>query len=98
MPSARYESSLDNPAPLGKPLSFEFSGRIAKNRFLKAASTEHLASWDTEDVESRGIPTKNLINVYRVSIKYSFVIMYSLIFLNRDGVRAVLARLLLATS
>lgn len=35
----RYVSKDVSPAPLGKPLQFEFSGREAKNRFLKAAMT-----------------------------------------------------------
>lgn len=51
--------------PLAKPLNFEFSGRSAPNRFLKGAMTERLSSWDPTTFEGRGIPSKNLINVYR---------------------------------
>ncbi len=65
MPSTRYESSTTDASPLGNPLKFEFSGRTAKNRFLKAAMTERLSSWDPKDFNARGIPTKNLMNVYK---------------------------------
>jgi 2,4-dienoyl-CoA reductase-like NADH-dependent reductase (Old Yellow Enzyme family) len=61
----RYQSDNVDASPLGKPLKFEFSGKIAKNRFLKAAMTERLSTWDPKDFKSRGIPTKNLINVYK---------------------------------
>lgn len=54
-----------DPTPLGKPLTFEFSKRTAPNRFLKAAMTERLSTWDPVDLPRRGIPTKELINVYR---------------------------------
>ena len=41
----------------------------APNRFLKGAMTERLSSWDSgkeaHNFEARGIPSKNLINVYR---------------------------------
>lgn len=50
---------------MGKPLHFEFSGRTAPNRFLKAAMTERISSWDPKNFEARGIPSKNLINVYK---------------------------------
>ena len=52
-------------SPLGKPLHFEFSGRDAKNRFLKAAMTERLSSWDPKNLQTRGIPSDGLINVYK---------------------------------
>ncbi len=61
----RYRSDGSDPSPLGKPLKFEFSGKTAKNRFLKAAMTERLSSWDPKDFKACGIPTKNLINVYK---------------------------------
>lgn len=63
--SVRYDSEDVNPAPLGEPLKFEFSGKIAFNRFLKGAMTERLSSWDPKKFEARGIPSKELINVYR---------------------------------
>ncbi|KAJ9133389.1 NADH oxidase 1 [Pleurostoma richardsiae] len=51
--------------PLAQPLKLEFSGKTAKNRFLKAAMTERLSTWDPTVLEKRGVPTKELINVYR---------------------------------
>lgn len=54
-----------DPSPLGSPLTFEFSKRTAPNRFLKAAMTERLSTWDPVDLPRRGVPTKELINVYR---------------------------------
>ncbi|KAI1468022.1 NADH:flavin oxidoreductase/NADH oxidase-like protein [Daldinia caldariorum] len=66
MPVKRYDSSIVDVAPLGQPLKFEFSGKVAKNRFYKASMAEDLASWNVEDLEERGIPTKELIELYRV--------------------------------
>ncbi|KAH9208775.1 hypothetical protein DL95DRAFT_428499 [Leptodontidium sp. 2 PMI_412] len=40
-------------------------GCTAKNRFPKAAMTERISSWDPKDFKARGIPSKNLINVYK---------------------------------
>lgn len=65
MAPVRYESDSSDASPLGQPLKFEFSGRTAKNRFLKAAMTERLSSWDAKDLKKRGVPSKNLINVYK---------------------------------
>lgn len=63
--SSRYSSDSSDAAPLGKPLEFVFSGKVAKNRFLKAAMTERLSSWDAKNFKARGIPSKNLVNVYK---------------------------------
>lgn len=65
MAPERYQSDTSDASALGKPLKFEFSGRTANNRFLKAAMTERLCTWDVEDFKKRGIPTENLINVYK---------------------------------
>ncbi|KAI3322325.1 NADH:flavin oxidoreductase/NADH oxidase-like protein [Xylariaceae sp. AK1471] len=65
MPALRYESDPVDVSPLAKPLKFEFSGRTAKNRFFKAAMAEGLATWDPTNIEARGIPTKELIELYR---------------------------------
>ena len=54
-----------SPTPLGDPLYFEFSGQTAKNRFLKAAMTEKLSTWHPSELEKRGIPTPELINLYK---------------------------------
>ncbi|KKP06878.1 hypothetical protein THAR02_00959 [Trichoderma harzianum] len=55
-----------DPAPLGQPLAFEFSGKTAKNRFMKAAMSELQSSWDDKDLTKRGIPSKELANLYRL--------------------------------
>ena len=64
-PSPRYESRDVDPSPVAQPLHFEFSSKTAPNRFLKAAMTERLSSWSPTDFDARGIPSKNLINVYK---------------------------------
>ncbi|VDM85907.1 unnamed protein product, partial [Strongylus vulgaris] len=46
---------------LGTELVFR-NGRKANNRFLKAALSEKLATWDGKDDSKRGIPTQELIN------------------------------------
>ncbi|OCK79488.1 FMN-linked oxidoreductase [Lepidopterella palustris CBS 459.81] len=65
MPPPRYQSDSSDASPLGTPLHFEFSGRSAKNRFMKAAMAEHLSSWSPTNLPARGIPSKPLINVYK---------------------------------
>lgn len=52
-------------APLFEPLEFKFSGRKAPNRFLKAAMSEKLATWDPTDLSVRGFPTPELITLYK---------------------------------
>ena len=64
-PAQRYESDDVDASPLGQPLKFPYSGQTAPNRFLKAAMTERISSWDPNDLEARGIPSDNLINVYK---------------------------------
>lgn len=63
--STRYRSEDIDPAPLSQPLQFAFSGRTAPNRFLKSAMTERLCTWSPTNLPARGIPTANLVNVYR---------------------------------
>jgi 2,4-dienoyl-CoA reductase-like NADH-dependent reductase (Old Yellow Enzyme family) len=65
MSPVRCQSEACDVSRLDRPLKFEFSGKTAKNRFLKAAMTERLSSWDPEDFKARGIPSQNLINVYK---------------------------------
>ncbi|KAI0389962.1 NADH:flavin oxidoreductase/NADH oxidase-like protein [Xylariaceae sp. FL0594] len=65
MPVLRYESGPADVSRLAEPLKFEFSGRTAKNRFFKAAMSEGLATWHPTEIEKRGIPTKELIELYR---------------------------------
>lgn len=65
MAPTRVPAIEANAKPLGEPLKFEFSGKVAKNRFLKAAMTERLSSWDPVNIEKRGVPSKELVNLYR---------------------------------
>lgn len=65
MSPKRFPAEDVDPSPLGQPLKFEFSGKTAPNRFLKAAMTERYSSWDPKDFEKRGIPSKEVINMYR---------------------------------
>jgi 2,4-dienoyl-CoA reductase-like NADH-dependent reductase (Old Yellow Enzyme family) len=66
MPSPSYiPAEQVDVSSLGTSLPFEFSGRTAKNRFMKAAMTERMSTWDPKDLEKRGIPTPELINIYR---------------------------------
>lgn len=65
MAPKRVLSDKVDPSPLAQPLKFEFSGKTAKNRFLKASMTERLSSWDPKVLEKRGVPSKELLNVYQ---------------------------------
>ncbi|CAJ2503359.1 Uu.00g107530.m01.CDS01 [Anthostomella pinea] len=65
MAPRRFPGEDVDTAPLGQPLHFEFSGKTASNRFMKGAMTERLSTWDPKDLPKRGVPTKELINVYR---------------------------------
>ncbi len=61
----RLPSDKVDVSPLAQSLHFEFSGKTAPNRFMKGAMTERLSSWSAKDLTARGIPSKNLINVYK---------------------------------
>ncbi|KAH8671649.1 NADH oxidase [Xylariales sp. PMI_506] len=61
----RFESGPGDVARLGEPIEFYFSKRVAKNRFLKAAMSETLATYHDTDLAARGIPGPELINLYR---------------------------------
>ncbi|KAF2162805.1 hypothetical protein M409DRAFT_26660 [Zasmidium cellare ATCC 36951] len=50
---------------LAEPITFPFSGRTAKNRFLKAPMTERLCHWNEEDITLRGYPSKEYENLYK---------------------------------
>ena len=65
MPVARYGTDGVDPSPLGQPLALSFSNRTAQNRLLKAAMEERLCNWDEKILQNRGIPTKELITLYR---------------------------------
>ncbi|WYZ40750.1 hypothetical protein EsH8_IV_001091 [Colletotrichum jinshuiense] len=62
----RYPGRQDaDPAPLARPLEFPFSTSVAPNRFMKGAMTERMCTWDISNVSMRGVPTEELINLYR---------------------------------
>lgn len=61
----RLESTPVDPAPLGQPLEFPNSKRVAINRFLKAAMSEKLSTFHDTDLSARGIPGKEMVNLYR---------------------------------
>lgn len=52
---------------LQEPITFPFSGRTAKNRFLKAPMTERLCHWnkEDEDISARGFPSEEYTHLYK---------------------------------
>lgn len=52
---------------LSEPITFPFSGRTAKNRFLKAPMTERLCHWNKEgeDINARGYPSEEYTRLYQ---------------------------------
>lgn len=54
---------------LKQPVTFPFSGRTAKNRFLKSAMSERLATFSTFDPCGRGQPTEELVRLYETWAK-----------------------------
>ncbi|KAK7890784.1 hypothetical protein LTR67_007994 [Exophiala xenobiotica] len=65
MAFSRIPSTAVDPAPLGLPITYKHSGKTAKNRFLKAAMSEQISSWDPTNLSARGIPSKEVIKVYQ---------------------------------
>ncbi|KAH7133932.1 hypothetical protein EDB81DRAFT_887740 [Dactylonectria macrodidyma] len=63
--TVRYTSVNTEAEPLGRSLPFELSGQTAKNRFLKSAMAECLASWSSTDPTLVGVPTDEYINLYK---------------------------------
>jgi 2,4-dienoyl-CoA reductase-like NADH-dependent reductase (Old Yellow Enzyme family) len=63
----RVQSSQADVSVLSQPLTFAFSGKTAKNRFLKAPMTERLCQWNAEGepISSRGVPSEAYTNLYR---------------------------------
>ncbi|KAI1423032.1 NADH oxidase [Xylaria sp. FL1777] len=62
----RWPSTSTDTRRLAEPIVFPFSKRTASNRFLKAATSEGLASYDEVKLEARGIPSPELIKFYDV--------------------------------
>ncbi|KIK94609.1 hypothetical protein PAXRUDRAFT_38528, partial [Paxillus rubicundulus Ve08.2h10] len=49
---------------LGQPVTFHFSGKTAKNKFMKSAMSERLATFSSSDPMERGQPTEELLRLY----------------------------------
>ncbi|OQE43575.1 hypothetical protein PENCOP_c003G05051 [Penicillium coprophilum] len=64
-PTPRFDCANVDPSPLARPLPFTFSGRVAPNRILKGAMSEHLASFSLKIVEERGMPSRQLVQAYK---------------------------------
>lgn len=62
----RVEGPEVDVSPLKESITFPFSGRTAKNRFLKAPMTERLCHWNKEgeDISARGYPSKEYTRLY----------------------------------
>ncbi|KAI1758449.1 NADH:flavin oxidoreductase/NADH oxidase [Xylaria castorea] len=65
MAPKRYAGPDVDPSPLGQPLHFDFSGKTAPNRLMKGAMTERTSSWDPKDIQKRGVPSQDLVNMYQ---------------------------------
>lgn len=61
----RIKAPIVDTSVLGEPITFPFSGRTAKNRFLKAPMTERLCHWNEEDITLRGYPSKEYEHLYK---------------------------------
>jgi 2,4-dienoyl-CoA reductase-like NADH-dependent reductase (Old Yellow Enzyme family) len=64
MADTHYGSAGVDPSPLGQPLEFPVSKRVAINRFLNGAMSEGLATYHETDLSARGIPGKDLAQLY----------------------------------
>ncbi|KAI0434538.1 NADH oxidase [Xylaria sp. FL1042] len=62
----RWPSTSTDTRRLAEPIVFPFSKRTASNRFLKAATSEHLATFDEVNIEARGVPLPELVRFYSV--------------------------------
>jgi hypothetical protein len=62
----RIKGSEVDVSALKESITFPFSGRTAKNRFLKAPMTERLCHWnkDDEGISARGFPSEEYKRLY----------------------------------
>lgn len=66
MSTKRHEySSKAEVSRLAQPLSFKQSFKSAPNRLVKSAMSEGLSTWDAKDLQARGVPTDEYIELYR---------------------------------
>lgn len=62
----RYEYNGEaDVSRLAQPLSLGQFSKTAPNRLVKSAMSEGLSTWDVNDLQARGIPTDELIELYR---------------------------------
>ncbi|EJC99147.1 NADH oxidase [Fomitiporia mediterranea MF3/22] len=62
--SERFPANVVDTRILADHVTLPFSKLTLPSRFVKAAMTEELSSWDQARLEKRGIPTDELIRVY----------------------------------
>ncbi|CCO34614.1 hypothetical protein BN14_08718 [Rhizoctonia solani AG-1 IB] len=74
---ARYGDTVipEDAELLGQSIKMPFSGRVAKSRFLKGATSERLASWDPKDLSKRGVPSDDLVRLYETWGKAGYGIL-----------------------
>ncbi|MBE7181282.1 MAG: NADH:flavin oxidoreductase/NADH oxidase family protein, partial [Terriglobus roseus] len=65
--AVRVSGSKVDTSSLGESITFPFSGKTAKNRFLKAPMTERLCTWNKPDepLNKRGMPTPEYKLLYQ---------------------------------
>ncbi|KAF2032835.1 FMN-linked oxidoreductase [Setomelanomma holmii] len=63
----RVQGAKTDVSGLAESITFPFSGRTAKNRFLKAPMTERICHWpeDASDIQSRGFPSEAYTHLYQ---------------------------------
>lgn len=61
----RWPATPVDVSPLKQPLVLYPSGRVVKNRLVKSAMTEGLATWTVKTIADRGTPTGEIIELYR---------------------------------
>lgn len=61
----RWPAEPVDVTPLKQHLVLYPSGRVVKNRLVKSAMTEGLATWTVKNITGRGIPTKEIIELFR---------------------------------
>lgn len=59
------EKSTSAVATMARSLEFYFSKRTMSNRLFKASMGETMATWDGADSHASGIPTKEILELYR---------------------------------
>ncbi|CEL53995.1 Artemisinic aldehyde Delta(11(13)) reductase OS=Artemisia annua GN=DBR2 PE=1 SV=1 [Rhizoctonia solani AG-1 IB] len=74
---ARYGDAIipEDAELLGQSLQMPFSGRVAKSRFFKGATSERLASWHSKDLSTRGVPSDDLVRLYEAWGKAGYGIL-----------------------